>query len=113
MQQVEKGVLASKSEKRSLEHSINDDAKTSAHCKSPYESSSRKDGMRLEMEDLKEVVKKWENRYRYLQRTVSSIKQKSRVMENKTMRIQPNMNTKGYKERRNAKNNNNITLFFT
>ena len=67
-----------------------------------HERSSREDEIHLEIEDLKEVVKKWENRYRYLERTVSSIKQKSRVNENKTTHIPPNTNTKCFKERRKA-----------
>ena len=60
------------------------------------------DEIHLEIKDLKEVVKKWENRYRYLERTVSSIKQKSRVNENKTKHTPPNMHTKCFKERRKA-----------
>ena len=58
MQQVETQVRTSKSEKTSPEHSLNDGARMSAHCKSPYNRSSKEDGIRLELEDLKEVVKK-------------------------------------------------------
>ena len=98
MQHIEKRVRKSKREKSYSEQSFNDD-KMAVHCKS-HERSSRKYRICLEIEDLKEVVKKWEKRYRYLERTVSSIKPKSRVNENKTMNIQPNMNTKCIKERR-------------
>ena len=100
VEHIEKRVRTSKREKSYSEHSLNDD-KTAVHCKS-HERSSREDGIRLKIEELKEVVKKWENRYRYSERTVSSIKQKSRVNQNKTMHIQPNMNTKCVKEKRKA-----------
>ena len=57
VQQVEKQVRTSKSEKTSPEHSLNDDARMPAHCKSPYERSSKEARIHLEIEDLKEVVK--------------------------------------------------------
>ena len=85
VQKVNKLVWTSKREKTYSKQSLNDD-KTAEHCKS-HERSSREDEIHLEIEDLKEVVKKWENRSRYLERTVSSIKQKSRVNENKTKHI--------------------------
>ena len=98
VQKVNKLVRTSKRKKSYSEQSLNDD-KTAEHCKS-HERSSREDEIHLEIKDLKEVVKKWENRYRYLERTVSSIKQKSRVNENKTKHTPPNMHTKCFKERR-------------
>ena len=100
VQKVNKLVRTSKRKTSYLEQSLNDD-KTGEHCKS-HERSSREDEIHLEIEDLKEVVKKLENRYRYLELTVSSIKQKSRVNENKTKHTPPNMNTKCFKERRKA-----------
>ena len=75
VQRVEKRVRTSKREKSYSEQSLNDD-KTAVHCKS-HERSSRVDGICLEIVELKEVVKKWENRYRYFERTVSSINQES------------------------------------
>ena len=87
VQQVNKLVTTSKHEKSYSQQTLNDD-KTAAHCKS-HERSSKEDEIRLEIEDLKKIVKKWINRF--LERTVSSIKQKSRVNENKTMHIQQNI----------------------
>ena len=90
----------SKREQSYSEQSLNHD-KRAVHYKSHQRRSSG-DRIRLEIEDLKEVVKKWENRYRYLEQTVSSIKQNVRVNENKTMQTQPNLNTKCFKKRRKA-----------
>ena len=100
VQKVNKLVRTSKCKQSYSEQSLNYDKKA-VHCKS-HERSSMEDEIHLEIKDLKEVVKKWENRYRYLERTVSSIKQKSRVNENQTKHTPPNMHTKCFKERRKA-----------
>ena len=63
VQKVNKLARTSKREKSYSEQSLNDD-KTAEHCKS-LERSSREDEIHLEIEDLKEVVKKWENCFKY------------------------------------------------
>ena len=77
VQQVKKLAMISK-----LERSIADqspyDEKMAACGQNHNERSFKVDEVRLEIERLKDVVKKWKNKYRILKRTVSNIQRKSR-----------------------------------
>ena len=55
--QVEKQVRTPKREKSSAEQSHND-GEIAEYCKCSYERRPQEDGIHLEIEDLKEVVKK-------------------------------------------------------
>ena len=56
------------------------DQKMAACGQNHNESSFKVDEVRLEIERLKDVVKKWKNKYRILKRTVSNIQREIKTI---------------------------------